>query len=153
MHWDGKAFREVAGGIRIANGIQVAPDARTVYVVSTIGQELRVYDRDPGSGALRLRQEIPLGSGGDNLELDADGSLWIGSHPQLLTLVRYMSGALPYAPSQILRVVPGRTGTPVEEVYLNRGEQVSGASVGAVRGKRLLIGTVADSKFLDCVMQ
>ena len=41
----------------------------------------------------------------------------------------------------------------MQEVYLNAGEQLSGASVAAVRDKRLLIGPIADSKFLDCTMR
>jgi arylesterase/paraoxonase len=124
-----------------------------VYVVSTIGQAVRVYDRDAASGELTLRGEIPLGSGGDNVEVDADGTLWIGSHPRLLTLVRYMDGKTPYAPSQILHVTPRTSGADVREVYLDRGEQISGASAAAVRGRRLLIGPIADSKLLDCQMR
>ncbi|MBI3770177.1 MAG: SMP-30/gluconolactonase/LRE family protein [Deltaproteobacteria bacterium] len=151
--WDGHTFREVAGGIRIANGINQSPDGKTVYVVSTIGQAVRVYDRDAASGGLTFRSEIPLDSGGDNVDVDADGTLWIGAHPQLLTLVRYMNGGTPRAPSQILHVTPRSGGAEVNEVYLDLGEQISGASVGAVRGKRLLIGPIADSKFLDCQMR
>ena len=151
--WDGHAFREAAGGIQLANGINVSPDGRTLYVASAIGQDVRVYDRDAATGALTLRGEIPLGSGPDNIEVDADGTLWIGAHPKLVTIVRYMSGAVAQAPSQVLHVVPTRDGGEVQEVYLNAGEQLSGASVAAVRGKRLLIGPIADSKFLDCTMR
>jgi arylesterase/paraoxonase len=64
-----------------------------------------------------------------------------------------MAGAIPHAPSQILRVVRRDGSYAVEEVYLDLGEQISGASVGAVRGKRLLIGPIADSKVLDCEMR
>jgi arylesterase/paraoxonase len=151
--WDGRAFREVAGGIQLANGINVSHDGRTVYVASAIGQHVRVYDRDAASGALALRAEIPLGTGPDNIEVDADGTLWIGAHPKLLTVVRYMSGATAYAPSQVLQVVPTREGGEVREVYLDTGEQLSGASVAAVRGRRLLIGPITDAKFLDCTMR
>jgi arylesterase / paraoxonase len=151
--WDGNGFREVAHGIRLANGINVSPDRKTVYVATPIGQSVLVYDRNQGNGALTLRGEIPLGSGPDNIDVDVNGALWIGAHAQLLTLVRYMDGGVPYAPSQVLRVVPdAHGGGEVREIYLDRGEQLSGSSVGAVRGKRLLIGPIADSKFLDCQM-
>ena len=59
----------------------------------------------------------------------------------------------PQSPSQVLHVVPTRDSGEVHEVYLNAGEQLSGASVAAVRDKRLLIGPIADSKFLDCTMR
>jgi arylesterase/paraoxonase len=152
--WNGTTFREAATGVRLANGINVSPDGKTVYVMSTIGMTMQVYDRDPGSGALSLRGETPLGSGVDNVEVDADGTLWIGAHPQLLTVVRYMGGSRPYAPSQVLHVVPRGVGEyRVDEVFLDRGEQLSASSVAAVRGKRLLIGPVGDVKFLDCQMR
>lgn len=150
--WDGHAFREAAGGIRFANGINVSRDRTTVYVASLIGKEIRVYGRDPATGALALRAGIPLGTGPDNIEVAEDGTLWIGAHPRLLTVARYMSGAVARTPSQVLHVVPGRDGGEVHEVYLNVGEELSGASVAAVRGRRLLIGPIADSKFLDCTM-
>lgn len=151
--WDGHGFQEAAAGIRLANGINGSPDGKRVYVSSTIGQALRVYDRDAASGRLTFRDEIALGTAADNIEVDADGTLWVGAHPQLLTLVRYMGGSMSQAPSQILRVTPRGDGAEIQEVYLNRGEQLSAASVGAVRGKRLLVGSVADSKFLDCKMR
>jgi arylesterase/paraoxonase len=151
--WDGHAFREVAAGIQLANGINVSRDGTTIYVASPIGQAVRLYDRDAATGALTFRREIPLGSGPDNIEVGIDGTLWIGAHPKLLTVVRYMSGAAAYAPSQVLHVVPTREGDEVREVYLNGGEQLSGASVAAVRGNRLLIGSIADTKFLDCTMR
>ena len=151
--WDGHGFHEAASGIRLANGINSSADAKTVYVAETIGKTIRVYDRDAASGALTFRHEIALDTAGDNIEVDADGSLWVGAHPQLLTLVGYMSGRKPRAPSQILHVIPRGDGAEVHEVYLDLGEQISAASVAAARGKRLVIGAIADSKFLDCQMR
>jgi arylesterase/paraoxonase len=153
VRWDGRVFREVARGIQLANGINVSRDGSTIYVASPIGQQVRLYDRDATTGALTFRGEIPLGSGPDNIEVAPDGTLWIGAHPKLLTLVRWMSGRTPYAPAQVLHVVPGDAGGVVREVYLNGGDELSGASVAAVRGDRLLIGSIADAKFLDCTMR
>ena len=44
---------------------------------------------------------------------------------------------------------PG-SGYGVEEIYLDTGVEISGSSVAAVRGNRMLIGSVFDPKFLDC---
>src|SRR5581483_1259890 len=152
--WDGARFREVAGGIRLADGINASRDGKTVYVMSTIGLSMLTYDRDPASGALTFRREVPLGTGADNVEVASDGTLWIGAHPKLLTVVRYMNGGIPRAPSQVLHLVPAADGTyDVQEVFLDLGDQLSASSVAAARDKRLLIGPVADSKFLDCQMQ
>jgi arylesterase / paraoxonase len=150
--WDGQRFREAAAGIQLANGINVSPDGRSLYVVSSIGGTVRVYERDVATGDLAFRHAIPLHSGGDNLEIDADGTLWVGSHPQLLKVIRYMAGGREHSPSQVLRVVPRPDGGDVTEIYLDDGHQLSASTVAAVFGKRLLIGPLADSKLLDCRM-
>jgi arylesterase / paraoxonase len=111
------------------------------------------YDRDPATDVLRKRDEIFIGSGADNIEVDADGNLWIGAHPKLLLLNAVRDDPSARAPSQVVRVSRGRDGYRVDEVYLNAGEQISAASVAAVRGKRLLIGQIFGNGILDCVME
>jgi arylesterase/paraoxonase len=154
VYYDGERFHEAADGVRMANGINASSDGRTLYVAATIGRSVRVYDRDPASGDLALREEIPIGSGVDNIEVDADGALWIGSHPKLLDVVAHSSDASRRAPSQVLRVAE-RTdgGWAVDEIYLDLGDELSAASAAAVRGERLLVGAIYDARFLDCRMQ
>lgn len=152
LYYDGSQFVEVASGIGYANGINVSPDRSRIYVCALTEGALRVYARDARSNRLTLQSVIPLGTGADNVEVDPEtGDLWIGAHPKLLTFVKYSKGRRPVAPSQVLRL---RETEPakfdVEEVFLDTGEQISGSSVAAVRGARLLIGAVMDSKFLDC---
>jgi arylesterase/paraoxonase len=154
VYFDGSRFSEAARRIAYANGINRSPDARTIYVASAIGRDVRVYDRDPDSGRLTLRETIPTGSGVDNIELDADGSLWIGAHPKLLRVGAHAADPAEQSPSQVLRIpASGAGGYAVEEVYLDLGDQLSASSVAAVRGDRLLIGAVYDPRFLDCRMQ
>jgi len=110
-----------------------------------------VFDRDTSSGALTFGQEIDVGTGPDNIEIDASGDLWIGAHPKLLTFVAYAEDAAKRSPSQVLHVSRGPAGDfKVEEVFLGRGDDLSGSSVGAWRDGRLLIGSVFDPYFLDC---
>jgi arylesterase/paraoxonase len=55
------------------------------------------------------------------------------------------------SPSQVLQLTPQPGGGyDVEEVYLDDGDEISASSVAAVRGNRLLIGAIFESKFLDC---
>ena len=44
----------------------------------------------------------------------------------------------------------GKGSFVAETIYYNVGEEISGASVGASAGKRLLIGAVFDPKILNC---
>lgn len=151
LYYDGKAFRKVAGDLAYANGINRSADGRTVYVAATVAKKVYVYDRDAATGDLSLRREIPLGTGADNIEVDRKGNLWIGAHPKLLTFVKYAKDSRRLSPSQVLEVDPyGAPPYKVTEVYLNDGSPLSGASVAAVFGDRLLIGSVFDGRFLIC---
>jgi arylesterase/paraoxonase len=154
VYYDGERFTEVASGIRYPNGINVSPDGRDLYVASTTGGEVLGFRVDPASGMIQRRGVIPIGSGVDNIEIDAKGDLWIGAHPKLLTFVQHAEDAGQNAPAQILRVSDPNGDAPlVEEVLLSLGEDLSGSSVGAVYGDRLLVGSVFDDGILDCRMR
>jgi arylesterase/paraoxonase len=142
-------FRPAITGLVLPNGINVSPDGRTLYVASTTGLEVRVYDRDPATETVRFRQAIPTRSGVDNIEIDEHGNLWIGAHPKLLKIEAHAKDPSDLSPSQVLRVTPDGK---VDEVFLDDGTQMSTSSVAAVRGRRLLIGNVFDDGFLDCTM-
>jgi arylesterase/paraoxonase len=150
IYFDGSRFSEAVSRITYANGINTSHDGRTVYVASVTGRAVRVYDREPESGLLTSREKIRAASGVDNIEVDAQGNLWIGAHPQLLRVMAHTADPAERSPSQVLRVSRGPEGYSVEEVYLDLGDQISGSSVAAVRGDRLLIGAIHDPRFLDC---
>jgi arylesterase / paraoxonase len=154
LYYDGHDFRIVAEGLAYSNGINLSPDGRTVYVAATVGQEICVYDRDKGSGDLKLRHTINLGTGPDNIEVDEGGNLWIGCHPKLLTFVKYSKDRQELSPSQVLKVIVQKPGSyTVDEIYLNNGEPLSGSSVAAVFEKTMLIGSVFDTRLLLCNLQ
>jgi arylesterase/paraoxonase len=153
LYFDGTRFQVADSGIALANGVNVSQDGKTFYLASTLGRALLIYDRDPASGALSNRRSLPLGTAPDNVERAADGTLWIGAHPQLLKLLAYGSDAAKPSPSQVLKVTPDARGGTVEEVYLDAGGELGASSGGAVSGKHLLIASVFDDHFLDCTMR
>jgi|HubBroStandDraft_1064217.scaffolds.fasta_scaffold00022_7 arylesterase/paraoxonase len=154
IYYDGKHFQVAVSGIALANGVNLSADGKQFYLASTLGQELLTYDRDPVSGALANRRVLPLGTAPDNIERAADGTLWIGAHPQLLKLLAYAGNPASPAPAQVLKVTPGTDGGgKIEEIYLGAGQELGAASGGAVSGERLLIATVFDDHFLDCTMK
>jgi arylesterase/paraoxonase len=151
VYYDGRSFSEAAAGISYANGINVSPDGRNLYVAGTTRMTLKVYDRDLKTGALIFKENIKFDTGLDNIEIGPDGDLWIGAHPQLLKFVAHSKDAGKLSPSQVLRIKLKNDGQhQIDEVYLNRGETLSGSSVCAVYKNRLLIGSVFEEKFLDC---
>jgi arylesterase/paraoxonase len=154
LYYDGQSFKKVAEDILYANGINVSHDGKTVYVAACTGLKIHVYDRDAASGALKLKKEIPLGTGVDNIELDAEGNLWAAAHPQLLTFTKHAKDPAKHSPSEILKISFGKNGDfQIDPIYLNAGEEISGSSVGAVFGQKLLIGSVFEKHFLVCEMK
>lgn len=151
LYADGQ-FRPAIEGLVFPNGINASADGRTIYVALTTPRRILVYDRDPRTDALTKRDDIFVGSGADNIEVDLDGNLWVGAHPKLLRVNALADDPSALAPSQVLRVSRADTGYRVDEVYLNSGEQIAAASVAAVRGRRLLIGQIFGDGILDCTM-
>jgi len=149
VYFDGKKFRTVADGIAYANGINVSRDGKTLYVAATVGRKVLVYDCEPATGDLNLRQEVFLNTGVDNIEIGPAGDLWIGAHPKLLTFTKHAKDTARLSPSQVIRVVWDKAGNYTSsEVYLNAGEELSGSSVVAFDGHYLLIGPVLDDHIL-----
>ena len=150
VYFDGQKFSPAAQGLTYANGLALSPDGKTLYAAETVAQAVRVYDRDPGTGALTLRRVVDAGSGVDNIDVDPQGNLWIGAHPQLLTFVAYAGDPAKTSPSQVLEIVPGDGDFKVREVYLGDGRELSGSSVAVKYKDRVLIGSVFDPRFLIC---
>jgi len=129
----------------------VSADGKTLYVGSTTGGSVFVFRIDPASPIVEARGASEIGTGVDNIEVDREGDLWIGAHPKLLTFVQHTGDASRIAPSQVIRVAAPDSEAPlVEEVLLSLGEDLSGSSVAAVQGDRLLVGSVMDDGILDC---
>jgi len=151
LYFDGGLFTEVAHGLTYANGINLSADGSELYVAEVSRNRIQVYQRAPASGSLSLQQTLDVGFGADNIEIDpATGDLWVGGHPRLLTFVRHAADADVKSPSQVVRVRPGNFGYQVSTEFMDTGELISGASVGAWRDGRLLIGSVFEDHILDC---
>jgi arylesterase / paraoxonase len=150
VYFNGQNVRQVAEGIRYANGVNVSADGLTVYVAGTTDRVIHVFGRDITTGDLWPRERIETGTGVDNIDVDDVGALWIGAHPKLLTFVGHSKDAGKKAPSQVLRVDPGSG--EIYEVMMDDGSLLSASSVAARYGNRMLVGPVLDPGFLDCTL-
>ncbi len=122
-----------------------------------------------------------MDSGTDNIEVDGQGVLWVGSQLRLLIAMHYLfSPQNNSAPSQVFKITlqekePNVEGddllldAQIEQVYYDAGRQISASSVGAyykVEGAsnssnsnnlskqtgHLLIGAIAGHHFLHCFL-
>jgi len=153
VYYDGETVSEVAGTFRYANGINVSHDGSLIYVAASTDGTLSILQRNKETGALNGRRDADLGTGVDNIEIAADGTIWIAGHPKLFDFLAHAKDPKKIAPSQVLKLTPNAYRFDVEEVYLNDGSELSGSSVAAPYKNRLLIGPVLDTKFLDCTMK
>ena len=149
VYFDGESMRVAADGLKSAVGMGLSPDGLTVYVAETLGKRVSVYTRNPLTGDLNFKQHIDLDSSPDNINVDADGALWIATHAKLVDLIRHFGDATHEAPTTILRHASDTT-TPI---YVNDGSEISAGSVGAAFGGRLYIGSITEPQLLICRMR
>lgn len=148
VYFDGQQYKEVASGIAYANGINYDQKRGLLYVASVRGFSVKVYSRKD-NGALDFIEDIPCGTGPDNIEFDKEGKLWIGCHPNLLHFNAYAKSKKQFAPSEIIKITYQGTGNhTVEKIYVEDGQEMSGASVATVFGDLIFAGNVMDDEFL-----
>lgn len=151
--FDGKNTRIVAEGFGYANGIWADNDGRRLYVTASTDKQFYVYNRS-ADGNLSRVTALNLGTGGDNIDVDGAGVIRVAAHPKMLTFLSHAWNEKNKAPSQLLEISVNDKGVyAFREIYLNLGEELSAASVAAVHGTRLLIGSVFENYFLDCTMK
>jgi arylesterase/paraoxonase len=150
VFYDGNEFTIAIKKLGYANGINVSKDGNILYVAETVGKKISEYAINNKSKELTFIKSTDFNSGVDNIELDKEGNLWIGSHPKLLTFTRHAKNSEILSPSQVFKVSSG-VETIIEEVYLNAGAELSGSSVSAIWEKHLLIGPVIEDHFLHCI--
>ncbi len=148
IYFDGKNYREVADGIAYANGINYDAKRNLVYVASPRKFLVKVYQRNE-DGSLTFIENIDCGTGVDNIELDANGHLWIGAHPNLLRFAAYAKGKKKTAPSEIIKInYKGTNDYTVEIIYLEDGKTMSASTVAVPYKDLIITGNVMDPNFL-----
>jgi arylesterase/paraoxonase len=151
-YFDGKEGSLAAKGLRYANGITILPGSDSLFVAETTGRNLLVFQRDSTTGQLTDKVTIPVDTGADNLEWNDAGRLLLTGHPRLLDFMAHAQSRNELSPSQILSIDVARAPITIEEVYLNAGDEISGASVAAQYEDTLLIGSVFEDKILRCAL-
>ncbi len=148
VYFDGDKFTEVADGIAYANGINYDAKRDLLFVASPRDFLLKVYSTND-DGSLNFIEDIDCGTGVDNIEFDADGNLWIGSHPNLLAFSSYAAGKKEISPSEIIKIdYRGTNDYTIEKVYENDGSDMSASTVAFPYKDIIVTGNVMDEHFL-----
>lgn len=153
--YDGqKVVKTSMEGLKYANGINKSLDGTKIYVAASSARAIFVCDREMTSGLLKKTSEIFTGTGVDNIDIDTDGSLWVGCHPQMLKFLAHAKNESAISPSEVIKLTPLANGNYKQEtVYMNVGSEISASSVGAVYKDKLLIGPVFQRHFLITKMK
>jgi arylesterase / paraoxonase len=143
-YFDGKTMSKTSiENIKYSNGINVSLDGKTLFLASTSSNTLFVYERNVSTGELTKTDEIDTKTGVDNIELDIEGNLWIGCHPQALKFLAHAKDEKKISTSEIIKIsYKGKGKYEQKSVYMNDGSEISASSVGAVYKEKLLIGPV-----------
>ncbi|XP_044284376.1 serum paraoxonase/arylesterase 2-like isoform X2 [Varanus komodoensis] len=95
VYYSPKEVKEVATGFYFANGINMSPDGRYVYVADLLGQKIHVFEKHANFTLTPLK-ELQLDTLPDNLSVDPyTGDIWAGCHPNGMKLLLYDPGNLP----------------------------------------------------------
>ena len=148
---DDARIEVVRDDIASGGGINASADGRYLFVAETAAQRLRVLERDPATGAVSEVSRIPVKSSPDNVDVDAQGDLWVGAHANTLKLIQHFAAGKP-APSQVMRISLHDNGgaNGREDVYLDDGTEFSASSVGVNYGDLLLVGSITERRVLVC---
>jgi len=148
VYFDGESYVEAAKGIAYANGINYDQNRALLFVASPRDFLVKVYSTSE-NGSLTFIEDIPCGTGVDNIDIDLEGNLWIGAHPSLLRFDAYSKGYKATAPSEIIKIsYRGEKDYDIEEIYLEKGNEMSGSTVAVSFGNKIFVGNVMDDKLL-----
>lgn len=146
---DGATLSVAHEGLQYANGVNINADGSRLYMATTIGRDLLTFERNKTNGQLTLINTLSLKTGLDNIDVDADGALWIAAHPKLLAFVGHAKDSTKKSPSQVLRIVPlANNEYRVDEVFMDDGSQLSGSSVAVRYRGQLFVGGVFQPRIL-----
>ncbi|XP_053121028.1 serum paraoxonase/arylesterase 2-like isoform X2 [Hemicordylus capensis] len=141
VYYSPKEVKEVAKGFYSANGINMSPDGKYVYVVDLLDHNIHVFENHANFTLTPLKV-LQLDTLVDNISIDPyTGDLWLGCHIDGFKLFMYDPENLPG--SEVLRIQDILSEKPtVTQVHVDDGSIIQGSSVAALYGKKLLIGTV-----------
>ncbi|XP_032037096.1 serum paraoxonase/arylesterase 2 [Aythya fuligula] len=141
VYYSPKEVKEVAADFYSANGINISPDKKYIYVADILDHKVHVMEKHANWNLTHVKT-LQLDTLLDNLSVDPDtGDIWTGCHPNGMKLFYSDPENLPA--SEVLRIQNILSEEPVvTRVYADDGSVLQGSSVASVHGGKLLIGTV-----------
>ncbi|HWF64395.1 MAG TPA: hypothetical protein VN685_07295 [Rhizomicrobium sp.] len=152
LYFNGTSFRISVQQMAFPNGVFVTPDGSHVYVTVSNERRLIGFSREPFFGSLTEIGSLSLPARPDNISADAHGNLIIAGRPNLMRDNGFRADPTKPSPSEIFRVSLDKSGVPqsYDTIFADDGSRIGGASIAAIAGDKLLIGSALDNKLLEC---
>ncbi|KAJ8354339.1 hypothetical protein SKAU_G00219060 [Synaphobranchus kaupii] len=141
VYYSPEEVKVVADTFYFANGINISPDNKYVYVADYFDYVIKVMEIQENK-VLHHVKSVPVGSLCDNIEVDGDtGDLWMGCHPNGWKIFMYNPEDPPG--SEVIKIQNIHSEKPiVTRVYSDNGSVIEGSSVASSYNGKLLIGSV-----------
>ncbi|KAM9353834.1 serum paraoxonase/arylesterase 2-like [Symphorus nematophorus] len=141
VYYSPEEVKVVSDGYYFANGINLSPDKRHIYVADLLDHNVHVLEQKKDNALVSVKS-VAVGSLCDNIEVDPDtGDLWLGCHPNGWKAFMFDPNDPPG--SEVIRIQNIHSDQPVvTQVYADNGHVIIGSSVAATYGGKLLIGSV-----------
>ncbi|XP_057690428.1 serum paraoxonase/arylesterase 2-like [Corythoichthys intestinalis] len=141
VYYSAETVKVVSEGYYFANGINLSPDKRYIYVMDLLDQNVHVLERKEDN-ALASVKAVAVGSLCDNIEVNPQtGDLWLGCHPNGWKLLKYDLNDPPG--SEVICIKNIHSEEPVvTQVYADDGHVIMGSSVATTYAGKLIIGSV-----------
>lgn len=140
VYYSPNEVQVVADGFDLANGINISPDGKYVYIAELLSHKIHVYEKH-ANWTLTLLKSLVADTLVDNISVDpVTGDLWVGCHPDGMKIFRTSSSP---PGSEVIQIQNILTDEPkVTRVYAENGTVLQGSAVASVYKGKLLIGTV-----------
>jgi sugar lactone lactonase YvrE len=149
-YFDGKKGHKVVDGLRMANGIELSADKKTLYVAETLRRSVSRYRRGATLLDWTYQDHVEFDFMVDNLAWSDSGKLLTAGHPKAFDFLAHVDDPVNKSASEVSRINVSGKVMQTETIYRNDGQELSGASVAVQLGETVLIGPVLDTHILRC---
>ncbi len=152
VYFNGKTFRNLNVPVILGNGIHIQKKDDSEILYRSVFSEGAVHRykvvRQNGELSLKFLDKIEIQSGADNLTEDENGKIWVAGHPSTFGFLKHAISKSLESPTQVFVIDP--ITKIANEVYANRGAEISAGSTGLVFKDKLFISQVFEDFILSC---
>ncbi|XP_006834337.1 PREDICTED: serum paraoxonase/arylesterase 1-like isoform X2 [Chrysochloris asiatica] len=141
VYYSPNDVRVVADKFDFANGINISPDGKYVYISELLAHKIHVYEKH-ANWTLTPLKSLTFNTLVDNISVDpVTGDVWVGCHPNGMRIFFHDPENPPA--SEVIKIQNILTDEPkVTLVYAENGTVLQGSTVASVYNGKLLVGTV-----------